>query len=134
MRGAFVVALSFLVACGDGGRIHQDDARISQVFQTWSNSGPTRNTLNLEFTMPKDFPIDSSNPFVTMTDTSGRHFEAKEMSISTKGDGVQMVQRVSAKFELAEGSKPAVLHIGDYYDVDFSTKRVTRRGAGSASP
>jgi hypothetical protein len=139
MRGALVVALSFLVACGGGdGKISHDEGTISHVSQTWSvtprfDRGPTRNVFKLEFTMPKDFPIDPDNPFITMTDTSGRLFEAKDMSISTTGDGVEMVQSVSAKFELAEDSKLGVLHIGDYYDVNVSSGRVARR-PGSAAP
>ncbi len=76
--------------------------------------------------MPKDFPIHSSNLWITMTDTSGRRFRAKEMSISATGDGVQM-PRVSAQFELVEGSKPDWLDIGGVYFVDFPSGHITRR-------
>lgn len=136
MRGAVLVALSILIACGGGeGKGRHGDVTISNVSQSWSSfdSGPIRSVLKLEFTMPKDFPIDSSKPWISMTDASGRHVEAKEMSISTNGDGVVMVQSVSARFELAEDSKPIVLHIGDDYDIDFSSGRVTRRAAPAAS-
>ena len=138
MRGALVVAVSFLIACGGGGKPVGGGDTISHVSQTFSsvdsNDGPTQYFYELEFTMPKDFPIDSANPFVTMTDSSGRHFQAKQMSISTSGDGVMMVQSVSAKFELADASTKAVVHIGDDYDIDISSGRVTRRAAAPAAP
>jgi len=131
MRGAVLVALSFLLACSGGDKI----SLVSQSSSVATRSdGPTRFFLNIEFTMPKDFPIDHDDPFITMTDTSGRRFEAKEMSISTTGDGVKMVEGVSAKFELPADSKLGVIHIGDYYDVDVSSRRITRRRAGSAAP
>jgi hypothetical protein len=55
------------------------------------------------------------------------------MSISQTGDGVKMVEGISAQFELPEDSKPGVIHIGDYYDVDVSSRRITRRASSSAA-
>jgi hypothetical protein len=127
-----MVALSFLVACGGGGEGKINI--VSQSSRTASRSdGPTRHFLDIEFTMPKDFPIDHDDPFITMTDNSGRRFEATEMTISTTGDGVKMVEGIRAKFEVPEGSRLAVIHIGDYYDVDVSSRRITRRASSSAA-
>ena len=143
MRRAVVAALLFLVACEkigyDGVKISRDDARISHVSKTLSatprfDRGPTRVVFTIEFTLPHDFPIDHDDPFITMTDTSGRRFEAKEMTISTTGDGKKMVEGVRAQFELVKDSKPGVLHIGDDYDVDISSGRITRRASGSTAP
>jgi hypothetical protein len=145
MRGAVMVALAFLVACRgevkfshDDARISHDDGKISIVSQSLSGGPrfdrPTRYFYKIEFTMPKDFPIDHDDPFVTMTDTSGRRFEAKETTISTTGDGVKMVEGISAEFEVPEDSKPGVIQIGDYYDVDVSSRRITRRASSSAAP
>lgn len=144
VRGALVVAFSFLVAChgevkvsDDDARISHDDGKISIVSQSLSGGprfdGPTRYFYKIEFTMPKDFPIDHDDPFITMTDISGRRFEAKETTISTTGDGVKMVEGVHAEFELPERSKPGVIHIGNYYDVDVSSRRITRRAGSAAS-
>ncbi|MDP9194486.1 MAG: hypothetical protein M3P06_22530 [Acidobacteriota bacterium] len=138
MRVAVVVAFFFFVACGDREKISHNEGTISRVSQTWSvapsfDGGPTRNTLKLEFTMPKDFPIDARNPWIAMTDSSGRHFQAKKMSVSTTGDGVVKEQSVSATFELAEDSQFGVAHIGDYYDINIVSGRITRR-AGSTAP
>jgi hypothetical protein len=137
IRGALVVALSFLAACGGGVErrlLHIED-KISHVSQTWSatprfDRGPTRYVLTLEFTMPKQFPVGVLGD-ITMTDTSGRRFESTENSLSIDSDGVQ---RIGTKFEVAEGSQVGVVHIGDDYDVDVSSGRITRRAAASAAP
>jgi hypothetical protein len=133
-RGAVVVALSFLIACGGGeGRIGHDDAKISHVSQSLSvaprfDRGPTRYVLTLEFTMPKRFPVGVLGD-IAMTDTSGRRFESMENTLSGDSEGVQ---RIGTKFQVVEGSQPGVVHLGEY-DVDVPSGRVTRR-AGSAAP
>jgi hypothetical protein len=131
MRGAVVVAFFFLVACGEDGMISRGDGHISHVSETLSSvdshDGPTRYFYQIELTMPKGIRIDSAKGFITMTDPSGRRFQAKEMGISTDSDGVQ---KVSAKFELPDGAAQGVLHAGDY-DIDLSSSRVTRRAAAA---
>ena len=133
MRAAGFVVLSFLFACSGGGEAKIGNVAQSSLMASRSD-GPTQYFFTIEFTLPKDFPIDHDDPFITMTDTSGRRFEAKEMLISTTGDGKEMVEGVRAKFEWAKDSKPGVLHIGDDYDVDVSSRRITRRAVGSAAP
>lgn len=120
-RGVLVVALLLSVAC-------IEDDTISHVSQTTTvaskSDGPTTYRLDIEFTMPKSFPVQISQN-ITMTDTAGREFVATETHFSTSFEGVQ---KVSAKFDVAENSKFGVIHVG-HYDVDVPSRHVTRRGS-----
>jgi hypothetical protein len=126
MRGAVLFAFSFLLACSGGDKIHQVSRSLSVFSRT---DGPTSFSISVEFTMPKGFPVEI-NSNVAMTDTSNRRFEATAYGLSTDSNGEQ---RVNAKFDVAEGSHVRVVHV-DQYDIDMSSRRVTRRAAASTAP
>jgi hypothetical protein len=129
IRGAAVVALWLLVACSSensGDKISQVSL-VSSVAPSFN--GPTRYYLAVEFTMPRRFPMGVLGD-ISMTDTSGRRFESLENTLSSGSD---TGQRIGARFEVAEGSQFGVVHL-ENYDVDISSRRVTRRAAASAAP